>query len=454
MITDKHSFNNDTELLAKYKNGTIDPAKGRKLFRHPNGKGTVIAFDLYNKDALLFVPDAAYRPQNANWGMYAQNVSELDQFTLDCKPMSNAGKKTMSLVGVLSDTEIQSEFPSFKTDKTAKENTDILMKYNSPAARSCRNLDVGLGPMDLPNIYELMMLYQEADNIDKLDPTFAANKDSGLGHTSTYGRFDARGQSTVWSSTSYSDKYSRSVFYDGNTDYSYRRRDTDAGVVPVLEIFNTPESNRKLYRHSNNKGTVIEYTDWNGRQAWMFVADAQYRAMKQWGGKGQDIGALHNNQYSGFQLSGVADDAKLPLCYMFNDPELRSKLGQFRHDTAANQTNAIVNQLGNGAQAAKYCKDMSIDSIADLDLPNVYQMAIIYLEADRLDEMDPTVAQHSGYALGYKSPSGRLSSKIYWTSTECNNNLAWGVTNSGNLFGGGKDAVFAVVPVKEFSSKP
>lgn len=215
-----------------------DPSSPRKVYRHANGKGSVIEFNMYGKGMKIFVPDAQYRPDNTTWGMAGQNIPELQNFDQDVKYVSNNGGNvvgdTVALPKVLTDLELQTEFPSFKADKTAKENTNILMKYDTPAAHAARGVNVGLGEMDLPNIYEAMVIFQESDRLDELDPTFETHKDKGLGYKASWGRFDMNNQSGVWSSTSYSDSGARDMSYNGYVR-NYTRSNT-YGVVPVLEL--------------------------------------------------------------------------------------------------------------------------------------------------------------------------------------------------------------------------
>lgn len=71
------------------------------------------------------------------------------------------------------DAWIQSTYAELKGDGTAKSNTDFLMKFGTTeAAHFARQQNItGLGALDLPNLYQLIIMYLEADNIDLLDPT-------------------------------------------------------------------------------------------------------------------------------------------------------------------------------------------------------------------------------------------------------------------------------------------
>ena len=84
-------------------------------------------------------------------------------------------------------TWIQSTYSQLRNDDTAKSNTDFLMRFDTTsAAHHCRSQNIsGAGQLDLPNLYELIILYLESDNIDALDPTASSNRDKALGKMNT-----------------------------------------------------------------------------------------------------------------------------------------------------------------------------------------------------------------------------------------------------------------------------
>ena len=123
-----------------------------------------------------------------------------------------------------------------RNDGTAKSNTDFLMRFNTTqAAHHCRDQDIpGVGQLDLPNLYELIILYLESDNIDALDPTAESNSDKALGKMNTHGRFNYGNAGYVWCSTGYGtyrawnvDSKGRAYNYFKNRSYS---------VAPVKEL--------------------------------------------------------------------------------------------------------------------------------------------------------------------------------------------------------------------------
>ena len=136
------------------------------------------------------------------------------------------------------DAWIQSTYATLRNDGTAKSNTDFLMKHSTTqAAHHCRNQNIaGVGQLDLPNLYELIILYLESDNIDALDPTVESNRNKALGMMNTNGRFNFGNQSAVWSSTE-SNNGGRAwyIFSNGRANNgSYQ--DLGLGVAPVKEL--------------------------------------------------------------------------------------------------------------------------------------------------------------------------------------------------------------------------
>lgn len=238
MIQDSYSFVANTELTAQYEqDGTLLPS-GRKIYRHPNNQGSVLEFDYWGRTMKLFVADAKYRPANRLAYDTTQRDHGLPKMTDkgNWYPHGSSSSDTSPLSWTMTDKEWQDDCPRFREDGTAKSNTDRLMQFSTTqAAHHCRNQNIpGLGALDLPNIYELFIMYMEADKIDEMDPTFAQYKDRGLGCKSTHGRFDYMNNSVVWSSSEYSSSYARNVHSGGNV--TYYNQYNQFGVAPVKEL--------------------------------------------------------------------------------------------------------------------------------------------------------------------------------------------------------------------------
>ena len=238
MISDGYSFIKDTNLIAQYTEaGQITPS-GRRIFRHSSNEGSVLEFDYWGRVMKLFVADAKYRPAD----VLAYDTTDQDHGLpkMDDKgdwyPHGSSDTDTSPLTWTMTDKEWQDKWPKLREDGTAKSNTDKLMQFSTTqAAHHCRNQNVpGIGALDLPNIYELFIMYMEADKIDEMDPTFEQYKDRGLGCNAAYGRFDYMNNSFMWSSSEYSSYDARCVNCDGNVGYNHQN--DQVGFAPVKEL--------------------------------------------------------------------------------------------------------------------------------------------------------------------------------------------------------------------------
>ena len=208
----------------------------RKLYRHSSNEGSVIEFDYWGTWTKLFVADAKYRGLNLAYDTAAKPHNGLQLFVTSACFNGSRDDCTEALPYNKDDAWIQSTYEALKKDGTAKSNTDKLMAYSTTqAAHHCRDQNIpGVGQLDLPNIYELIVLYLESDNIDALDPTVESNRDKALGMMNTNGRFYFGGRGSVWSTTGYNSRYAWSVGHYGAV---VRPAQVDIkGVVPVKEL--------------------------------------------------------------------------------------------------------------------------------------------------------------------------------------------------------------------------
>ena len=215
---------------------------GRKIYRHESNEGSVIEFDYWGSPMKLFVADAKYRgygPKYDETGRSHGNpqLNGIAGFYNSYLNGTFEGDDpTVALPYTRNDAWIQSTYAALKNDGTARSNTDKLTAYSSArAAHHCRNQDIpGVGQLDLPNLYELIILYLESDNIDALDPTVESNRNKALGKMGTYGRFNVGYYSSVWSSTERDSRYAWCIG-DGGA-LGYYNQDSMLSVVPVKEL--------------------------------------------------------------------------------------------------------------------------------------------------------------------------------------------------------------------------
>ena len=210
---------------------------------------------------------------------------------------------------------------------------------------------------------------------------------------------------------------------------------------------------RKIYRHESNQGSIIEIDYW-GRALKLFVADAKYRAMRKWG-LASDIPSLDNiaSEHGMINQTEVPDDATKELPYCWTDRELQSFYPGLQADKTSEQNTDILVGYVN-TDAAHWCRAQNISGVGALDLPNAYELMVIYLESDRLDALDPTASSYPQYMLGCKNPRGRFCPDVnnrYWASTEVSAERAVNVDNEGdlNINNGVKTGARGVLPVKE-----
>ena len=236
IILDSHTFNIDTSLLAQYEGGGQELPSKRRIYRHSSNEGSVIVFDYWGTPMKLFVVDAKYRTAHLSYDTTSQSHGNPQLRVATDYFNGSRDNNRAALSYTKDDAWIQSTYAALQNDGTAKSNTDILMQFDTTeAAHHCRNQNIpGVGQLDLPNLYELIILYLESDSIDALDPTAPDNRTRALGMMNPSGRFRFNGDSSVWSSTEYSAGRSNDVVYWGSADYDVQS--SAYGVVPVKEL--------------------------------------------------------------------------------------------------------------------------------------------------------------------------------------------------------------------------
>ena len=198
----------------------------------------MIEVDYWGTWTKLFVADAKYRATKLSYDTTQRPHGNPQLSVTQDYFNGSADDPTEALTYTKDDAWIQSTYAVLKNDGTAKSNTDFLMGYSTTqAAHHCRDQNIsGVGQLDLPNLYELIILYLESDNIDALDPTVESNRDKALGMANTNGRFDFGNQGAVWSSTAsnYGGRGWR-ILHNGNVYYT-NGSTAYIGVAPVKEL--------------------------------------------------------------------------------------------------------------------------------------------------------------------------------------------------------------------------
>lgn len=193
---------------------------GRKIYRHPTLQGSVIEYNEFGEDKKLLVADAVYRAQakykTTNYAVPGINDWQHSYFPIrpentidilsDFTDLSNA-KSLVPYEDKLTDTYFQEALTETLKPvlQSAKEATDYMIADgNCPGATFARSKsdDVGI-ELQLPNIYQLLVMYASGDVIDSIDPTLSSSIYRGA-----LGRYPGNSyrwcSGGAWSSTSYS----------------------------------------------------------------------------------------------------------------------------------------------------------------------------------------------------------------------------------------------------------
>jgi len=227
---------------------------GRLIYRHPNDKGSVLEFDMFGTPVKLFVADAQYRAALFFTSSYTATPAGLSNFNFnngtDWFIQPNYANQSSSVSpGTITDAQLQSTWSSLSTDKTASGNCDVWMTVSSASSSSyavgyARSLNAFSGILDgcdIPNEYELMVLFIEMNYIDSLDPTVSSYQQYALGNNKGINgerwKWDSTGFPAAWSSTALTDGNSRYVRNSGDcSGVSNSASGYVAGVIPVREL--------------------------------------------------------------------------------------------------------------------------------------------------------------------------------------------------------------------------
>lgn len=217
---------------------------------------------------------------------------------------------------------------------------------------------------------------------------------------------------------------------------------------------------RDIRRHSSNQGSVITF-DMFGVRTELFIADAKYRASLRWSSGKFSSKYLKYLSTNCFDIkyinpSRALYDSFKPLKISLLDKDLSLRFFLLSHrESAKDNTDVLVdNQL---SEAAAWCRDITVEPIGQLDLPSLYELIVIYLESDRIDALDPTLAvgaECRELALGKLNPNGRFNLNQtlgVWSSTLFNVDGIRMVDTSGYTGADAMSGIRGIVPVKELS---
>ena len=219
----------------------------------------------------------------------------------------------------------------------------------------------------------------------------------------------------------------------------------DLGELPA-PLWIISAGGRKLYRHSSNMGTVIEFNDGVDRK--VLVLDAQYRSNFVIVSSSYTDTSLPNysrsNTNGNWYIHGTNSSTTPSACASLTDATLNS-LWVNSIDTNTSKYNTDVWLTQSKCECANHCRSITVNSVS-CDIPNIQTLMRIYCEAINLDELDPTVSSYPNLKMSALFGSGAMCS-----SSEYNANYVRQVYSNGKCNGNLKDVSFGVCPVLELS---
>lgn len=172
------------------------------------------------------------------------------------------------------------------------------------------------------------------------------------------------------------------------------------------------DTGRKLYRHSSGMGTVMEYIDADASKKKVLILDASYRStgtsasniacpstLKQLAPSNtEDISNAIGNNY----VTGFADATRLSM----SDSYLNIVWPRDKVDSKSSAYNTQQwLELAQDPAAAQYASAITVAGAA-CQVPNLNVALRIFIEANTLDALDPTLSANATKALGDANPNG------------------------------------------------
>lgn len=228
-------------------------------------------------------------------------------------------------------------------------------------------------------------------------------------------------------------------------------------------------SGRKIYRHISDKGSVLEFTDGTVRR--VLVLDACYRFMAKWGTYSTQAQKLNyniantkNTQY----IDGTDTDMDTDRMYPQTDADLNTLWRYSIDKNTARQNDTVWMTYQNnpdykdpfgtrGVPAVAGCRQIEVPNYGFADVPNIQTLIRIFIEADHIDDLDPTIGDYPTFALGRANSNGYWifdtgingTDREAWSSTEASKTAMRLVSNKGFAGNNMKHSVRAVIPIIE-----
>lgn len=216
----------------------------------------------------------------------------------------------------------------------------------------------------------------------------------------------------------YSHKYLTGIFDGPGIKYAASTSADNMTFPSVKQCFVTTheylpvDTGRKLYRHSSGMGTVMEYVDADASKKKVLILDASYRStgtsasniacpstLKQLAPSAtKDISNAIGNNY----VTGFADATRLSM----SDSYLNIVWPRDKVDSKSSAYNTQQwLELAQDPAAAQYASAITVAGAA-CQVPNLNVALRIFIEANTLDALDPTLSANATKALGDANPNG------------------------------------------------
>lgn len=217
---------------------------------------------------------------------------------------------------------------------------------------------------------------------------------------------------------SYSQKYLTGIFNGPGIKEASSTSAENTSFPSVKQCFVTTheylpvDTGRKLYRHSSGMGTVMEYVDADASKKKILILDASYRStgtsasniacpstLKQLAPSAtEDISNAIGNNY----VTGFADATRLSM----SDSYLNIVWPRDKVDSKSSAYNTQQwLELAQDPAAAQYASAITVAGAA-CQVPNLNVALRIFIEANTLDALDPTLSANATKALGDANPNG------------------------------------------------
>lgn len=223
----------------------------------------------------------------------------------------------------------------------------------------------------------------------------------------------------------------------------YTKSDGEAEIIEKI----TTESGRTIYRHPNNMGSVIEF-DMYDNPVSLFVADSKYFKKLQYS-TDNNLPKI-NSSLTSFTLSRTA--AALPA---MNDETLASKLKMSLNIQNYAKYMCDSHKTAISSAAINYTRSLIglVDEMG-CDVPNMYELAVICIEADYIQKLDPTYSNSNTLYIGYNESTKIRWSTEAWTCTPYANTsyphiISVSSTNCSIGTARNADTVDLVIPIRE-----